>query len=133
MSYKVNYIINSDFLRVKLSGSLAIEKFSEISNDIDRVIDENGINRILVDLRDFKERFGIFNGLQHIEKFREESKFLKFAILDNPKNRQNNDFFENASLNRGYQLLFFYDLESAEKWLRVNELITGERVIVKEY
>jgi len=58
---------------------------------------------------------------------------LKFAILDNPKNRQNNDFFENASLNRGYQLLFFYDLESAEKWLRVNELITGERVIVKEY
>ncbi len=132
MGYKINYHIKSDFLKVELSGNYPLEKFAEISNDMDRVIDENGISKILVDLRKFEGRFGVFDGLQKIENFREESKFLLFAILDIPENKSNNDFFENASHNRGYKLLFFYDEAEAIKWLDVkNEEF--EKVMVKEY
>ncbi len=74
---------------------------------MDRVIDENGISKILVDLRTFQGRFAVFDGLQRIENFSEESKFLQFAILDIPENKINNDFFKNASFNRGNKLLLF--------------------------
>lgn len=118
-AYKINYNIKGDSLYVVLSGNYPLEKFKEISTDMDRVIDENGISKILVDLRTFQGRFGVIDGLQRIENFREESKFLQFAILDIPENKTNNDFFENASFNRGYKLLFFYDEAEAMKWLNV--------------
>lgn len=133
MKYTINYRIRNDFLRVNLTGEYPAEKFREISADMDRVIDENGISKIMVDLRNFKGRFGVFNGLQEIENFREESKFLQFAIIDIPENKSNNDFFENASFNRGYKLLFFYNEEDAEKWLNVDCNIEFEKVLVKEY
>ena len=133
MKYTINYRIRNDFLRVNLTGEYPAEKFREISADMDRVIDENGISKIMVDLRNFIGRFGVFNGLQEIENFREESKFLQFAIIDIPENKSNNDFFENASFNRGYKLLFFYNEEDAEKWLNVDCNIEFEKVLVKEY
>lgn len=132
MGYKINYHIKGDFLKVVLYGNYPLEKFTEISKDMDRVIDENEISKILVDLRAFEGRFGVFDGLQNIENFREESKFLEFAILDKTENRRNNEFFENASFNRGYKLLFFYDEPEALKWLDVkNE--EYEKVLVKEF
>ena len=131
MSYKINYHLKGNFLKVVLSGNYPLEKFTEISKDMDKVIDENGISKILVDLRSFEGRFGVFDGLQNIENVREESKFLEFAILDKTENRRNNEFFENASFNRGYKLLFFYDEPEALKWLDVkNE--EYEKVLVKE-
>lgn len=132
MGYKINYHIKGDFLKVVLTGDYPLEKFHEISKDMDRVVDENNISKILVDLRQFNGRFGVFDGLQKIENFREESKFLQFAILDVKENKSNNDFFENASFNRGYKLLFFYDEPEAVKWLNVmNEEF--EKELVKEF
>ena len=132
MGYKIDYHIKGDFLKVILAGDYPLEKFQEISNDVNRVIDENGIGKVLIDIREFKGRFGVFDGLNTVENFREESKFLNMAILDIPYNKTNNDFFENASQNRGYKLLFFYKEEDAIKWLNVlNEEF--EKVLVKEY
>ncbi len=133
MKYVINYNINDDFLKVVLEGEYPVEKFREISADMDKVIDENGISKIMVDLRKFKGRFGVFNGLQEIENFREESKYLQFAIIDVPENKSNNDFFENASFNRGYKLLFFYDEMEAEQWLGVDISSDFKKVLVKEY
>ena len=133
MKYTINYNIKGDFLSVILAGNYPTEKFKEISGDIDRVIDENGISKILVDLRNFEGRFGVFDGLKEIENFREESKFLHFAVLDIPENKKNNDFFENASFNRGYKLLFFYKKEDALKWLNVQQSEEFDKVLVKEY
>lgn len=133
MKYKINYQIKNDFLRVELSGNYPLEKFKEISGDIDKVIDENDISKVLVDLREFEGRFGVFDGINHIENFREESKFLQFAILDIPDNKEKNDFFENASFNRGYKLLFFYNEDEAYKWLNILNADEFEKVLVREY
>ncbi len=133
MSYTINYKISGDFLKVELSGSYPLEKFKEISKDIDKVVDENRIGRIMVDLRNFKDRFGVFDGLGHIEKFRDESKLLRYAILDDIANKEKNDFFENASFNRGFNLLFFYEEEQAKKWLQIEAGDQPEKVLVREY
>ena len=133
MKYKINYQIKNDFLRVELSGNYPLEKFKEISADIDKVIDENDVSKVLVDLREFEGRFGVFDGIKHIENFREESKFLQFAILDIPDHKEKNDFFENASFNRGYKLLFFYNEDEAFKWLNIVNADEFEKVLVREY
>lgn len=133
MKYKINYQIKNDFLRVELTGNYPLEKFKEISGDIDKVIDENDISKVLVDLREFEGRFGVFDGINHIENFREESKFLQFAILDTPDHKEKNDFFENASFNRGYKLLFFYNEDEAFKWLNISNADEFEKVLVREY
>ena len=133
MKYKINYQIKNDFLRVELTGNYPLEKFKEISGDIDKVIDENDISKVLVDLREFEGRFGVFDGINHIENFREESKFLQFAILDIPDHKEKNDFFENASFNRGYKLLFFYNEDEAFKWLNIVNEDEFEKVLVREY
>ncbi len=133
MKYRINFQISGDFLKVELSGNYPLDKFKEISGDIDKVIDENGISKVLVDLRSFEGRFGVFDGITHIENFREESKLLQFAILDMPMNKEKNDFFENASFNRGYKVLFFYSEIVAKKWLGVENAGEFERVLEKEY
>ena len=133
MNYKIDYKIWDDFLSVALEGSWPLEKFGEIKKDMDSVIDSNGITKILVDLRKFEGRFGVFDGLKEIEGFRPESKMLQFAVVDNNENKKNNDFFENASVNRGYKLIFFYDETEAKKWLQVEDFIEPKRVVVKEY
>lgn len=132
MKYTINYKISKDFLHVILEGSYPLEKFIEINNAIDAVVDANDISKIMVDLRGFKGRFGVFDGVNFIEKTREESRFLKFAILDIPEHKQSNDFFENASYNRGFTLLFFYDEAEAKKWLQVEAYEIPEEVLAKE-
>ncbi|KXK50955.1 MAG: hypothetical protein UZ05_CHB002001532 [Chlorobi bacterium OLB5] len=133
MNYTINYSISGNFLRAEISGEYPMSKFHEISSNMDKVIDEHGIDKILVDLRGFKGRYGVFDGLQRIETFREESKYLQFAIVDRIENKTNNDFFENASFNRGYKLLFFYNEEDAKKWLGIENNKEFEKTLLIEY
>jgi hypothetical protein len=133
LKYRINYKIWDDFLQVELAGSYPLDRFVEIQKDMDEVIDSNNIERILVDLRKFEGRFGVFDGLKEVEQFRPESKMLRFAILDLPDNKKNNDFFENASVNRGYKLIFFYDVAEAKKWLQVENYSDPQKKFVKEY
>lgn len=120
-------------MRAEISGEYPISRFHEISAKMDEVIDANGIDKILVDLRKFIGRYGVFDGLERIENFREESIYLQFAILDRIENKSANDFFENASFNRGFKLLFFYKEEDALKWLSIENDKEYDRVILKEY
>lgn len=133
MNYRINYNIRGNFLKAEISGEYPMSRFFEISSKMDEVIDANGIDKILVDLRGFVGRYGVFDGLERIENFREESKLLQFAILDKLENKANNDFFENASFNRGFKLLFFYNEVDAMKWLGVSPELEFEKTLVKEY
>ncbi|MBE2216762.1 MAG: hypothetical protein IAE90_01070, partial [Ignavibacteria bacterium] len=116
----------------EISGTHPIEKFHEIKSEIDRVIEQNNIDRILVDMRGFKGRFGVFDGLQEVESFDQNSRFLQFAILDLEENKSNNDFFENASINRGFKLVFFYNMKDALEWLQVGKHDEFEKKLQKE-
>lgn len=132
MPYTINYTIYEDFLKVELEGSYPLNKFKEISNDIDKALAEYNLSKTLVDLRKFVGRFGVFDGVRHIENFPEESRYRKFAILDLEYNKHNNDFFENASYNRGFSVLFFYDEAKALKWLEVGTPENAGKTVVKE-
>jgi len=132
MPYRINFGIRSGFLKVEISGTHPIERFNEIKSEIDRVIDENDINKILVDMRGFKGRFGVFDGLKEVENFSQNSKFLQFAILDVEDNKSSNDFFENASINRGFKLVFFYNMKDALEWLQVGKHDEFEKQLLKE-
>ena len=121
MPYKISFGIRAGFLNAVVTGSHPLERFYEIKNEIDSVIEQNGIDKILVDMRGFNGRFGVFDGLKEVESFNQNSRFLQFAILDVEDNKSSNDFFENASINRGFKLVFFYNMKDALDWLQVGK------------
>jgi len=133
MSYSINYKIWDNFLRVDLAGELDLDKFYLVTDDIDSVIDANGIDKVLIDMRKFKQRFGVFDGLNKVEAFRQVRKLVQFAIVDIIANKEKNDFFENASFNRGFKLLFFYEESEALNWLQVTGESEPQKVFLKEF
>lgn len=132
MPYRINFGIRSGYLKAEISGTHPLERFHEIKSEIDRVIEENEISKILVDMRGFKGRFGIFDGLKEVEGFNNNSRFLQFAILDVEDNKSSNDFFENASINRGFKLIFFYNMNDALDWLNVGKHELYEKELLTE-
>lgn len=132
MPYKISFGIRSGFLKAVVSGSHPLERYHEIKSEIDRIIEQNDIDKILVDLRRFKGRFGIFDGLKEVESFNENSRFLQFAIVDVEDNKSSNDFFENASVSRGFKLLFFYNMKDAMEWLQVGKYDEFETELLLE-
>lgn len=132
MPYRINFGIKSGFLKAELSGTHPLERFHEIESEIDRVIEQNNIDKILVDMRRFKGRFGVFDGLKEVENFNQNSRFLQFAILDVEDNKSGNDFFENASINRGFKLVFFYNMKDALDWLQVGKHDEFDKHLLKE-
>ncbi len=132
MPYRINFGIRSGFLKAEISGSHPLDRFHEIKSEIDRVIEQNDIDKILVDMRGFKGRFGVFDGLNEVENFNQNSRLLQFAILDIEENKDTNDFFENASINRGFKLVFFYNMKDALDWLQVGKHDVFEKTMLKE-
>jgi len=133
MSYSINYKIWDSYLRVDLTGELDLDKFYQVTDDIDSVIDANDIDKVLIDMRKFKQRFGVFDGLNKVETFRQDRKLVQFAIVDIIANKEKNDFFENASFNRGFKLLFFYEESEALNWLQVTGESEPQKVFLKEF
>ncbi len=132
MSYIINFKISEHYLRADISGTADNTKLKQISADVKEMIYANQVNKIFIDVTELEGRMGIFDSLKHIEKFSANAKNIRVAVYDIKEHKYNNDFFENASLNRGFSICFFYDESEAKKWLGIED-ITPEKVLVKEY
>ena len=60
-----------------------------------------------------------------------------YAVDQMEENKNQNSFFENAAVNRGYSIYFFYNHEDALEWLNVktesiNGDCAGKRILTKE-
>jgi len=136
MSYHISYKIIDDYLKVTVTGSASLsnrETVAAISADVNKLVVENNITKILVDGSSTEGRLGVFDAVDHIENYPPEMKLRQYAIIDKPEYRDNNNFFENYAINRGYRIYFFYDIAEAEKWLNVEGYVEAELVLEKDY
>jgi hypothetical protein len=122
MSYKVILKKTKDCLRADISGEADKKALKQMSDEIREAIWSTESKKVFINVTNFKGRHGIFESLNVIENLRPEAKSLQVAVLDIMEHKYNNDFFENAALNRGYKILFFYREEDAKKWLQLEEV-----------
>lgn len=132
MSYKINYIVTSEMLKVTITGMGGSKNMKNISADIRGLIGKYHLKKILVDSSQTDGQIGIFESIEHIENYPPEMRELKGAVISRVENKAQNSFFENAAVNRGFQIYFFYDEEEALKWLGVTEE-EPELVMEREY
>jgi hypothetical protein len=133
MSYKINYKVANGFLRVEITGTGGNKNLSKMSADVNEIVRTYGVTKILIDITSLDNKLGIFESLDHIEKYPAEMKERSYAIVDKTENKNQNSFFENAAVNRGYSIYFFYKHEDALEWLNVKTESVMETVLEKEY
>lgn len=133
MSYKINYKVSNGFLRVEMTGKGGNKNLPKMSADVNEIVRAYGVTKILIDITGMENKLGIFESLDHIEKYPPEMKERNYAIVDKIENKNQNSFFENAAVNRGYSIYFFYILEEAMQWLNVGAESVMETVLEKEY
>lgn len=132
MSYKINYTVTGNFLKVSISGEGG-KNIRNISTDIRELIAKYKVNKILVDTSQSRGQIGIFESIEHIENYPPDMRELQSAVIGKPEDKQHNSFFENAAVNRGFRIFFFYNEDDALKWLDVESEAVPELVVEKEY
>lgn len=133
MSYKINYTVFRDYIKVTLEGTGGKENIPKISADVSALVEKYGITNIMVDCRKLEGRLGIFDTLEYIENYPPEMKLRRYAIIDRTEHKQGNDFFENAAINRGFSIYYFYNEEDAMRCLNILYAGSPEEVMEKEY
>jgi L-lactate utilization protein LutB len=126
MSYKIILKKTKDYFRADVSGKADKDGLKQMSQELREAIWDAGLKKIFINVKNFEGRHGIFESLHVVENLRPESKDLEIAILDVMDHKYNNDFFENAAMNRGYKILFFYDEDEAMKWLQIRDVAEKE-------
>jgi hypothetical protein len=133
MSYKINYTVTGNFMKVSLTGIGGSKNLKNISADVRELINTHKVNKLLVNGSQTEGKLGIFESIEHIESYPPEMRELQCAIIGKEDDRAQNTFFENAAVNRGFRIYFFYDEHEALKWLNIQEDNVPDVVVEKEY
>lgn len=116
MAWRVEADPQPGYLIIRILGRADARVSDEIIAAIFREMAAHNCMRVLADIRGVEGRLGV------LETFNMVSTYpcipgLRVAILDRPEDKSWSDFYETASVNRGYDNRVFTDLEKAVEWL----------------
>jgi hypothetical protein len=110
-----------NYLHVKASGR--DENLDEVMNygfSIKNAAIKNQLHRIFCDERDLIYSLGIMDTYEAAANLAEStSEYAKIAILINPSNLEEGEFWEDVAINRGLQVKMFLKEEEAFEWLLI--------------
>ena len=111
-----------DHLRVVARGKRTRESIVSIAEEIIDRCAQNGVDTVLVDVRELRGRLSVFDSLTVVRddfaKLNPLGVLKRAGILDRLENRFRLRFFESVARRRGYNLRTFVDPEQANLWLR---------------
>ncbi|HMQ78438.1 MAG TPA: STAS/SEC14 domain-containing protein [Ignavibacteria bacterium] len=125
MPFKINTATNPDRIEVTYSGVVSDEEFRRA---IAEFIEFNSRKKCLLVLTDLREMtvtpsiLNVYDSINMFEKMGIDNRTSEALIL--PENKfieKNIKFYENACLNRGYNVRIFYNREDAIAWLKMHE------------
>ena len=121
MSYDLTYKKEKGILKVKVSGMRSFKTVLSVITDIQQICLKQNTPRVLIDVRELKGHLKTMEAYELpafvFPKIRENSIIEKSAIVDLEESRDFFSFFENVSVNRGFNLRVFTDMEDATEWL----------------
>lgn len=82
---------------------------------------ENNCNKIICDETELKYSLSTFNTFKLAESLSNVIPYaVKVAIVCNPNQFTDARFWETVAVNRGAHVRVFKDMDSAEKWIKLN-------------
>ncbi len=122
MSYELTYKKEKDILLVKVCGMRSFKAIIEIVKDIQQICIKQKTCKVLIDVREMEGHLKTMEAYELpalvFPKFRDLNIFEKSAIVDREESRPYYSFFENVSVNRGFNLRVFTNIEDATEWLQ---------------
>jgi hypothetical protein len=122
MPYNLKIEKKNDLLWITAAGSeRTLEIVLSMARDILQACVENKVTLALLDVRPLK---GLLKTVEahdlpdkYFPKMRDSSVITRFVIVDRKESRENDRFFENVAVNRGFNLRIFSDSDKAVEWL----------------
>lgn len=122
MSYNLTIEKKGDVLWVTATGMRSLETVISMSKDIMAACAEQKVRRVLIDVRELKERMKMGEIYEisdkYFPKIRDRSVITHSAIVDLKEFEHEYKFFETVAMNRGFNLRLFSDPDEAVEWLR---------------
>ena len=104
---------------MKVKGKRTVESIKEATTQIVEKCNKHKCTKVLVDVRDFKERIFFSEIFDLVSKDLPDiiqHKINKVAIIDIEGHNFNKQFFENVAVNRGHNVKIFTDFNNAIQW-----------------
>jgi hypothetical protein len=122
MSYELKFEHEEDPLRVKATGTRNLETVLAMIKDMYAECAESQLKKVLLDVRALKSCLDTLDAYEiparYLPVMRNLSVVTHVAIVDLKKCEENNKFFENVAVNRGFMLRVFSDTKKAVEWLK---------------
>lgn len=125
MPFKIETAAKPERIEVTYSGTITDVEFRNAITEFIRFNAEKKCLLVLTDLREMTVTpsvLNVYDSINMFEKMGIDNRTSEALIL--PENKfveKNVRFYENACLNRGYNVRIFYNREDALQWLKSQE------------
>jgi hypothetical protein len=119
MKYEVSIDQDRRLIRIKVWGELTFESISEMTTEVSTAAAKHGFVHFLFDMRETTENADTMDAffLAANPEERGLTRTHKRAIVHRSTNKLYR-FFETVSVNRGYNVKLFTDIDSALEWIQ---------------
>ncbi|UCH15763.1 MAG: hypothetical protein JSV22_07295 [Bacteroidales bacterium] len=122
MSYELTYKKKKDILFVKVKGMRSFKTIISVIKDIQQICIKQKTSKVLIDVQELEGHLKTMEAYELpalvFPKIRDKNIFEKSAIVDREESYPYYSFFENVSVNRGFNLRIFTNIDDAAEWLR---------------
>ncbi|HOU50371.1 MAG: anti-sigma factor antagonist [Smithella sp.] len=119
--YEITSSVKDGVFEVTLVGELSESNVEKMQRDFSSIIKANGVQDMLVDIRDLDGRFMVESAYRHIERILTDQPNVNIAIVDFPDNLDFASHFEKSTMQSGQSLKCFTDMDAARAWLKSNK------------
>ena len=116
--YQISASVNDGILEIILTGEVVESAVKNMQNEINAIIQGNGIENVLIDVRAIKGRFGNTSAHHRFRNYRPAFYRMNFAAVDLPENADFESFQEVTAKKSGMSFKWFTDMDTARKWLK---------------
>jgi hypothetical protein len=116
-TYQIARSTKDGILEIVLTGEISKNAVEKLAIEVATIVVEDGAKNILVDVRTFRGRLGVFETYAIVRNPYKKPK-VNCAVVDLPENLEYIKFLETTSLNAGLLLKTFTDIDAAKSWLK---------------
>ncbi len=108
-----------DIYKVNVQGHCEnLEEFALYTENVLRMVEEAGRNKIIIDITKVETRFGILDNYESGMIVADTAPPKLFiAVIDLEENLQDAKFWENVTVNRGVKTKVYSSVDEAKAWL----------------
>ncbi|MCJ7773337.1 MAG: hypothetical protein MUP22_09420 [Desulfobacterales bacterium] len=120
MKWTISFLAESNIIHVATEGKTAPEAVNQMVKELKEASDHYGSTLFLMDHRklNFSMKFMEMHERPQSWLSLNIPKNYRITVVASEKDLDSFKYLETVSLNRGYDLLVFTDIESAKEWLK---------------